>query len=250
MKRGKLVIPLLIMLLLILQGCDKLIDNWEENSDRNTIYGSGRLVELEYEFNDFDKVLLTHVYNANVKKGEEYSIILRVDDNIEEFVSVYQLADKLHFSLDSENNYSEVTLEVDITMPDIEMLELSGATHAKLQGFSFDHSLSIDLSGASSVNGSIDVSELQAQLSGASSIYLTGSGEIVDLSVSGASFVDLANFSGINGYVSMSGASNGKVNLEETLQVQLSGTSQLWYAGNPQVYIIEISGLAKLHRLY
>jgi hypothetical protein len=249
MKQGKIFTSALVLILFILQGCDKIIDNWEENRDRNAIYGSGSLVELEFDNVNFDKLVLTHVYNANIRQGQDFSIILKVDDNIEQYVSIYQLGEKLYFTLDSENNYSEVTLEAEIVMPDVKMLELSGATHAKLEDFTSDNSLSVYLSGASSVIGDVEVKNLHSQLSGASSIYLTGSGEIVDVSVSGASYVDLADFIGINGYVSMSGASNGKINVEESLQVELSGTSQLWYAGNPQLSIIEISGLAKLHRL-
>jgi hypothetical protein len=249
MKRGRIIIPVLVMFLLSLQGCDKLIDSWDENSNRNAIHGSGNLVNLELDYAGFDKLSLSHTFNATVTKGENYSVTVSVDDNIEEYVEVYQIADKIYFGLDSENNYNEVTLNVDIVMPDVEVLQLSGATYAKLEGFSYDHPLSLELSGASSVNGNINTGDLHAQLSGASSIHLTGSGDIVDISLSGASYTDLVNFIGTNGYAALSGASSAKVNVTETLQVGLSGTSILWYAGDPELNVIAMSGLSKLIRM-
>jgi len=249
MKRGTFLFLVITLLIFTLQSCDKLIDSWDESSDRNTIYGSGNLVELELDFAGFNKVLLSHTFNATVTKGQIYSITVTVDDNIEQYVEVYQIADKLHFGLDSDNNYSEVTLNAEIVMPDVEALQLSGASHAQLKNFSFDHSLSLDLSGASFVSGNINTGDLHAQLSGASTTYLNGSGDIIDISCSGASYIDLVNFMAKNGYVTLSGASNGKVNVEETLQVNLSGVSNLSYAGNPKLNIIEISGLSNLIRL-
>jgi hypothetical protein len=95
----------------------------------------------------------------------------------------------------------------------------------------------------------INTGDLHAQLSGASSINLSGSGDLVDISGSGASYTDLINYVGSNGYVNLSGASNGKINVQESLQVRLSGTSNLWYTGDPQVHVIEISGLARIIKL-
>ena len=77
MKRGLIIITTLVLLFFTQQGCDEIVDNWEEHKDRNTIYGSGRLVDVDLDYNNFNKLVLTHVYSANITQGQEFYVSLK-----------------------------------------------------------------------------------------------------------------------------------------------------------------------------
>ena len=108
MKRGTFLFVVITLLIFTLQGCDNLIDSMEEHSDRTTIYGSGNLVKLELDYTGFDMLSLSHTFKAAVTKGQEYSVTLTVDNNIEQYIEVYQIAGKLYFGLDSDMEIDSV----------------------------------------------------------------------------------------------------------------------------------------------
>ena len=51
-----------------------------------------------------------------------------------------------------------------------------------------------------------------------------------------------------NADIELSGASNGTVNLDGTLNADLSGASHLYYAGEPTLGDIDISGASSISR--
>ena len=52
----------------------------------------------------------------------------------------------------------------------------------------------------------------------------------------------------VNASVTLSGASNGTINLDGRLDAELSGASTLAYIGEPALGIMDISGASKLKR--
>ena len=103
-----------------------------------------------------------------------------------------------------------------------------------------------DISGASRVSGDIAMRDGWFNVSGASNIDLAGSAGEVNLKVSGASRALLAEFSIKDATVRLSGASSGIVNALGSLDVDLSGASNLSYIGSPDLHNIDVSGGSKL----
>ncbi len=148
-------------------------------------------------------------------------------------------------------------------MPDLYGLEFSGATHGSVDDFSFSHTFSVglsgassltmsgmsvgdtdlSLSGASSITGSISViGDMQLGLSGASSGTLEGVADDLVIDVSGASNADLSDLPVHDANVDLSGASQATINLDGRLDANLSGVSHLYYLGDPTLGDIDTSG--------
>ena len=98
------------------------------------------------------------------------------------------------------------------------------------------------LSGASKASGSIEMADGRFDLSGASSLELEGSANDIDIEASGASHVQLSNFSIVNVEINLSGASDATINARGRLEGDLSGASKLSYMGNPTLGNISTSG--------
>jgi hypothetical protein len=133
-------------------------------------------------------------------------------------------------------------LEAEITMPILTRVEASGASHVTLIGFDSPQTLRVVASGASSVGGEIQAGEMSIEASGASSISLAGGAANLVLEVSGASSVDLESFPVTDLRAELSGASSAVVNASGTLDVEASGASELSYLGNPTLGSVNTSG--------
>ena len=158
--------------------------------------------------------------------------------------------------------YTQATQRAVIHLPDLERLELSGASRGKVRDFTSSHHLGIQvsgasemdisgvssgdvtlkISGASQVSGSFAMTDADFELSGASSVSLEGTASDIILDLSGASTADLSDFRVDNAQVDLSGASNVTVNASGRLSGDLSGASRLEYVGNPTLGDISASG--------
>ncbi len=251
MKQLKKVLTAVLILYIAATGCVDLGSgiNTNINTNNEDIYGSGRITTIDMNLYGFNKIELGHAFRARIKHGESFSVKISVDDNIDHLVEAYQSGDKIKISLEDGYDYHDVTLEADITMPDIELLNLSGATYALITGFDFDHKLTINASGASRIDGALEAGDVFIDLSGASSIDLNGSGDYLNIDCSGASSLKLGDFICANASLDLSGASSATLNVTETISADLSGVSTLYYWGNPTFTKLSISGNSNIVKL-
>jgi len=239
-------------LLAVFTGC---------RSVTQAIIGSGNLITQEMDATDFTKLEIGHVFQAKVTRADSFFISITVDDNLLEYVTVRKSGNTLRIYLEGGYAYIGTTKMVEITMPKVERLSLSGASRVEVSGFRSSDRLELEASGVSSldiddlkagdtvfeisggshVSGGIEISEGSFNVSGASSIDLEGYASDISIEVSGASHANLANFSVSNATVKISAASVVTVNASGTVDGNVSGASRLTYLGNPAL-TIEMSG--------
>jgi len=187
------------------------------------VVGSGDLVTREEFFSDFTSVDAGSGFNVEISQSSSYSVLVTADDNVMDNIIVSKSGDTLNVGVNWAVSLSSVTLKVKITMPELRSLELSGGAQGKIEDITSSDSISIDLSGGS---------------------QLIGSGEAVDLTLDGSSGsqLDFTDFMVQDASVELSGGSQATINLDGTLDADLSGGSQLHYYGDPTLGDIEKSG--------
>ncbi len=225
------------------------------------VTGSGNVVTVREAQTGFDRLDIGHAFRATIDQGDDFSVVIRIDDNLEEQLRVIKRGTTLEeqlrvmkrgttleIGLDPARTFSfqNVTLEVDITMPLLVGLDLSGASHATISGFESDRPMEIDVSGASTLRGDLISGNLTMDASGASTVALDGIGGDLALDASGASTVDLEEFAVADAQVGLSGASSATVNVSGILDVEASGASRLEYTGDPELGRIDTSGASSV----
>lgn len=210
-----------------------------------SVTGSGKLAAWDFDYRDFTKVEAGYAFDVEIVKAESYVVRITTDDNLYEYLDISKQGDTLRIGLkpNYDYDYSNITRKATINMPDLEKLGLSGASKANISGgFSSNHAVDFDLSGASKASGSIEMADGRFDLSGASSLELEGSANDIDIEASGASHVKLSDFSVVNVEINLSGASDATINASGRLDGDLSGASKLSYMGNPTIGSINTSG--------
>jgi hypothetical protein len=210
------------------------------------LVGSRTLVTQGYDFSDFTAVQAGGAFTVSIVKGDEYSVAVTTNENVVRYLRVEQNGDTLSLGTERLWNFSNVTLEAEITMPGLHGVDLSGASEGTIAGFSSGDDLSVQLSGASSLTGDITSGDADMEASGASQLELSGEGGNLRLDISGASNADLSDFPVQDADIRASGASDAVVNVSGRLDVDASGASSVSYTGDPELGRIESSGASSV----
>jgi len=209
--------------------------------------GSGNEVTIMPEVSGFDSLDIGHSFEVDIIQSQTYSLVVTVDDNIEQYLVIDDSGGTLTLNLEDNRSYTNVTLRAQISMPMLSTLELSGASEAEITRFASSDPFELRVSGASEAMGDIKAGDVTIKVSGASDVRLEGNGGNLLLNVSGASQVNLEEFTVQDAALDISGASEVIVNVNGDLNVSASGASDVTYVGSPRLGDIETSGASSIN---
>jgi hypothetical protein len=210
----------------------------------------------EMPFSDFTVVEVGWAFQVMITQSSSYSVIITADETLFDDIQVTKTGDTLKVGLKSglltglrSRSLLSKVRRVEITMPNLYELDLSGAARGVIKGFSSSHQFVLDLSGASSLEMvDMSVGDIKINLSGASRINAKGVAKDLLMIASGASRLDLSDFPVHDTNVNLSGASEATVNLRGVLDAKVSGASRLKYLGEPKLGTIKTSGASNVSK--
>jgi hypothetical protein len=206
------------------------------------LVGSGNTVTRTFDYDDFTTLQVHHGFYVDVTKSDEFSIEIIIDDNLLEYLEVDKSGSTLKVRLQKPPEYRNVTLEANITMPDVSKLDLSGGSHTEITGFNLSHDLTIELSEGSHLDGNISATNVDMEVSGGSHLELAGSADNLAVVGSGGSHLTMGSFPANDATVKIIGGSEATINVNGTLDVEVSGGSRVVYDGEPAIGDVNLSG--------
>jgi hypothetical protein len=212
------------------------------------VSGSEETVTVARAETDFDAVSVAYACEATILKGDSWSAVVEINENIVNYLTIEKSNGTLYVSLSDGHTYNNLKFKVAITMPELKTVSGSGASAIEVSGFNSDSPLAVDLSGASGLNGAISCGAVTLKLSGASRVDLAGSGGNLSCKGSGASKADLRDFVGNDALIDLSGASELFVNATGSIGGNLSGASVVYFYGSPTLGRFNLSGASEVKR--
>ena len=188
---------------------------------------SGKLQTQQKNLSDFTIINIQSGFHTQINQGYSYSVSITADNNVINRIDVNQTGNTLTIGLQLASIFNIGTLKAQITMPDLQEIHLSGGANANVAGFVMTHDLSVSESGGSTLKIEGQANGLSASCSGGSGLQLS------ELKVDTAT-------------ITMMGGSTGNINVNGRLDADLSGGSNLVYAGNPTLGTIITSGLSTI----
>jgi hypothetical protein len=230
----------------------------------------GEELTMTYDLQDFYSVDAGSAFEVNVTWFDEFYIkvtAVKLDN-----IHVEKQGQTLKIWRDGNEWFGlfHPAPRVDITMPRLESLKLSGASRGQLDGFDMSTNLDVDLSGASRLdvhnlatgNFNLKVSgasklngvvktygDAGLEVNGASSVELNGFVRNLSANIGGASKALLREYYAQDASLVLSGASRAEVTLDGRLDARISGASNLGWRGVPTMGTIETSGGSSIHNL-
>jgi hypothetical protein len=210
------------------------------------VVGSGNTVTEERAISGVEGVALTFVGDLRIKQGNEEKLVITGDDNVLPLITtevkdgVLAIGSKSTLGIPVVND-----LRYDLTVRNLNSLQLSGAGNAAIDGLETGD-LAVGVSGA----GNLSIKDLQADrvtanLSGVGNLELAGKANRQAVSLSGAGSYSGGDLETGSTDVTLSGLGGATVWATENLNATISGAGNVEYYGKPEV-TSKISGLGNV----
>ncbi|MBN2074839.1 MAG: DUF2807 domain-containing protein [Dehalococcoidales bacterium] len=209
--------------------------------------GSGKLTTESYDYTDFTLIEAVKGFELTVKQSQSYKIEITTDDNIRKYLDINKTGNILKIGL-SGGHIDLTTLRVELSMPGIEGINLSGGASATITGFNSDKSFSVTLTGGSVLTGDIISGDAGFGISGGSVVTLSGSGKDLMVRSSDGSELTLDEFPVNNADINIDGGGRSFFNIKGKLDTVLTGGSELYYTGDPEMGEVNISSGSVLEK--
>lgn len=185
----------------------------------------GQCRHAKRDVTDFKAVQVGGAFDVEIVAQKEFAVEVEGDDNLLELIKTDVSGETLEIR--SEKRFStNGRLKIRISAPDIDKVDLSGASTVNLVGLNND--------------------SLRIESSGASKIKVNGVTKDLVVDMSGASKLDAADLKSVNANVDASGACHIIVAVSGDLKADLSGASKVTYSGNPKNVERKVSGASSV----
>jgi hypothetical protein len=175
--------------------------------DNNRIVGTGPVITGNIVTAPFTSLDLEGVANVYIETGREQSITFTAYKNILAHMEGRVAGDRLIVRFtDDVRVSSDKEIRVDITIPEMNKVTLSGVGNFYLKG---------------------------------------PTQESLDLELNGVGNIDAFNLPVYIGIVEMNGTGNVKIRAKDRLEVDIDGLGNVYYQGSPELHI-DISGLGEV----
>jgi putative cell wall-binding protein len=125
----------LVVTLLLITSCAQVTRAPQNNN--LSIVGSGNVVSQTRPLSGFDTLEAGLSFDLSIRQGEKFSVVFVADDNLVDYIAAEKIGTPINFDLKDDFTYdiSNVTMRVEVTMPELSRLNLNGSSHAHLEGF-------------------------------------------------------------------------------------------------------------------
>ncbi len=187
--------------------------------------------------------------NVYMSQGEDYGMAVSASepqyrDKIKSEIKngILEISYSDHF----EKHFGDLKLRVYISFKNLESIEGSGACDFILNDTLNASSVLLKLSGACEIKGLVKLTNLELNLSGASTVKIEGITQNLKVTASGASDVKNYGLTVENCIAKLSGASDVRVTITNSISAYASGASTLYYDGDPEKRQVATSGASSI----
>jgi len=237
------ILPVLLISSVILSSCH----GWF-GGDR--IRGNGNVTTQSRNVSGFSGIDVSGAINVYVKQDSSESVRIEADANLMEYVVTRVENGVLAIYPDDHSNLNPTrSINVYVSGRNFKYFEASGASdirgESKIQG---SEEIEFNASGASKIELDIKAPKVAGDISGASSLRLTGETKDVYLHATGASNAKCFELMAENADVDISGASGASVFASVSVKGEASGASHVKYKGAATNVVVNTSGAGSVSK--
>jgi len=227
----------LIALLIISNSCTEECNpvNSDNDCSNNSIKGSGYLVSESRELVSFNAVHIATAGLVNLTQSDSQNVDITVDDNLMEYIRLTVSNQTLVIDIEPGNSLKNMHLTVDITLPELKLLQTSSAGCFVGKNTFNCNDLHIFSSSAGNIFLTLNANHLYTNISSAGNASLSGTVSTHDAIISSAGCLYAFDLTTNTTTINLSSAGNAEVFVNDLLNAILSSAGSLFYKGNPVI---------------
>jgi len=200
------------------------------------------------EVSGFNAVAVSSVGELRIRQGDAESLVIEAPDDYLRYLETSVENNTLAIS--TRRGFiglPAAKVIYTLTVKDLNSILLSGAGSIKILGDFKCNDLSLNMSGAGSVEiDSLTADSLTVNFSSAGAIILAGRVDKQTVTISGVGSYEAGDLQSNSTNIVLTGAGSAVVWVKETLNITVSGVGSISYFGNPRV-TQNISGLGSVN---
>lgn len=203
-----------------LMGCDAITDpgDGDGDGDNVTIVGSGNVITQNRSVGNFDAISINGVARVVIEQSGESSLTLIGEDNLlEVIVSQVRDGQLVVGPPDGVQFRANHEIEYRITVAELTAIDISGVMNAE----AFD----------------VDTEDLRVDVSGVSTLRISGNADRQDLTVSGVTTYDASDLQSRDVSILGSGVMTVNLWVSDTLGGNVCGAGIVSYIGSPELQL-------------
>lgn len=215
--------------------------------------GSGRVVTETRDVRGFDRIALDGPGTLIVKQGARESLTIAAEDNIIRRIDTDVRGGRLAIGFDRGGRPS-ITIRptrpvvYTVTVTDLSALDLAGSGAIEAADITTDR-LRVAVDGSGDVRlGNIATRDLTLSITGSGGVEASGTTDAQAVTISGSGDYRAGALRSKHARVTVEGSGDAAVRASDTLDVRISGSGAVEYAGNPQAHQ-DISGSGEVRCL-
>ena len=227
MKRVFIGAIVMVLCGLILTGCG------------GGLFNVGATETRDFNVADFHSINVSFPFEIVWTESDQTSVTVTAGQNVFNRLRVETRQGVLTVS--DRNRFGSINIgrnnrpRLYISSPTLESVRVSGATSISSRDTITGNDFELRASGSTSANLNLDVRNLNVNLSGSSNITLSGRADNTDFNASGSSSISAFNLHSVNAELRISGSGDADINVSDTINARLSGSSRVVYMGTPRV---------------
>lgn len=216
----------LYLSLLVLVGCT---DGYRR------IEGNGVLEKQEKILNDFETIEISSDFDVKIISSPDYRVSYTADENLMQYIIIDQKGDRLRISSkNSVNLKPSRKIEVKVYGNSFGKVELTGSGSVRSEGvLENDNKIEVIIAGSGDTNLQIKTPDTRVRIGGSGKVILEGKTRNAKINIAGSGDYLAENLLSENVDVSIAGSGNAEVFASVDLKINIAGTGDVAYRGNP-----------------
>ena len=213
------------------------------------IEDSGNNIYIESTVKNFDEIEVEGAVKLVLKQDSTYSIRIQADSNIMKHITADVSGRTLKVKMKDGKYCGTDSIVVYAGIGELRKVNTDGAVKLVGDGRIYANDVELKFTGTSDVDLDLSVSKLTTKIDGSGVLKLNGQAGIHDIDTKGTAKVEAFGFiSGIYD-IDIDGIGKANINVLNDLKVKTSGSSEVYYKGNPKKVDEKKSGAAKLEKV-
>lgn len=238
MKKS-ILLSALIAVTLLMGSCKK-----------ESVKPSGSITTETRSLTGFDALDVSDAIDVEVTFDPNVeSVVVEANSNLHQYILTDVVSGRLKVRI--KNNVrikSGATIKIYVSTTFLDAVGISGASRVEFTNELITSFLDLDISGASTFQGGMTVTDFDADASGASDIEIWGSSNTSKMDLSGASKITDEDFAMNDLDIDLSGASRATLTVNGVINISASGASTLDYYGTGLIDNLESSGGSSINK--
>jgi hypothetical protein len=214
---------------------------------RKTVYGNHNVVTNERKAESFSKVKASSGVDVYLKQGDDESISVEADENLQEYIITEVKNGELNVYTDANIRQAE-RMRVYITMREIKSVKTTSAGNIIGQTPVNSDQLELSASSAGDVKLEVHAKEIRINISSSGDMTLSGDADMLDANLSSAGDLDAFDLRVREAEISVSSAGDADVYVTEKITARASSAGDINYKGDPKYVDFHSSSAGGIHK--